>query len=302
MDIDALDNPTKTPLEDIDSLSREFILRFYRHDISWCLSCCVPDVTYLGSSYGNSATGLVGLLSVMSEGSSKYPPMLATDMSISSRPLFDGLAVLSLASFHLTPNQASNNALIGKKRATLLWQQSSIGPRLEHIHFSTQFPTVKRSEQSPGASYGILLSTNELFEQLTRHSYAFLRDTSGTMHRIFAGEVRSIEAKRQCSIMHCLNRDVVVRKGFTEIVGCFGDEMVTVHRSYAVNPAFVRSFSRNTIVLDDETQIPISQRRAKEVCRQLEKAMDADREPTNPSKAVLLPSEVANLLRTSLAP
>lgn len=260
-------------LQDIDELSRQFITRFYRNDEQWCITHCMPDVTYLGSTHDFFVEGVNGLLYLISNIGSKMDPSLVISLSVKTRSLSDGQCALALADYCLVTDPASGGVRALKKRATLIWVVSDLGPRLQYVQFTTPLYDANGDEAGPWNAHETYVYANVLLDQVIRRSAVPLHDIQGTLWSVAAAEVRLIEAHRQQTILHCMDSDIILRRGFADVVRQFGDKLIVVHRSFAVNPSYVRSASHAGILLDDGTFVPIPQRRAKEVREELERAI-----------------------------
>ena len=270
---DSRSSDLQTLLKDIDELSRTFIVRFYRSDDQWCTAHCMPDITCLGSTHDMLFEGDNGFRYIMTHHVNQLNPRLVMSMNTKVRPVPGGQSVLVLTDFCLISDPTSGDVQTIKKRATLLWVLTNDGPRLQHIQFTA--PHYSPSSNTVMANDGAetYIYANTLLEQVIRRAAVPLRDVKGTIWSIGAAEIRYIEANKQHCILHCMDHDIVVRRGFADLVKLFSEVLIPVHRSFAVNPAHVRSASHATIILDDDTHIPIPQRRAKEVRDQIGQAI-----------------------------
>ena len=52
-----------------------------------------------------------------------------------------------------------------------------------------------------------------------------------------------------------------------------GDDLVVVHRSFAINLTYLRVVTREEVVMDDGTRIPLPQRRSREIRHELEELL-----------------------------
>ena len=256
------------------SLSEQFITHFYHRDERWCLSRCTPDVSYLGSTQHGIALDLEGMHHVMSVTLASFNPSLVLAVETDASEVAGGEAVLVIARFLLISDPSTGHVRASRRRGTLLWVREGDALRLRHMHFTTPSYIGTIGDGSEGTpSRETYLYAKALLEQVIRRDSIVLRDVAGVMHQVAPIEVRTVEASRQKAVVHCLDRDVTVRMGIGKVAALLGESLIMVHRSFAVNPAYVRTVSRGAVEMDDGTRIPLPRRRSREVRLRLEEAL-----------------------------
>jgi len=256
-------------LADIEELSRQFVTHFYKQDTSWCLARCAPTICYIGNTREGYARDIDEFTQLMTALTRLFHPGTSTFRGARSQMLPGcDTAVVGLR-FLLASDLSTGSVRASQKRATLVWQLDGDEPLLLHLHLSTLVPTMREQMESGEASRESYLYAQAILDRLVHMRGASLRDIEGTMHLLSIAEVRYVEADRQHTIVHALRGPIVVRKGFADVVREIGGDLVVVHRSFAVNPMFVQTVSGTTAFLDDGVEIPLSQRRAARVRKQL---------------------------------
>lgn len=91
-----------------------------------------------------------------------------------------------------------------------------------------------------------------------------LRDANGTMHLVSSSDVVFVEARRKRCLVRTTYEDIDARMGITDALGQF-PELLAAHRSYLVNPRYIRSFNEDSLSMSDGTQIPLPRPRRTEV-------------------------------------
>ena len=66
-------------------------------------------------------------------------------------------------------------------------------------------------------------------------------------------------------------RGKVCKKQYLRPAKQVGDNLIAIHRSYLVNPEFIRSIQRYQITLVDGTELPVPQRKYNELRQKLMK-------------------------------
>lgn len=253
-------------------LSRELIKRVYQHDINWCLSVCSPAITVIGDSKDLFARGFDDVTQLAIRMPKRRANLLVGEIDATCEQPADASAVVVTARFLAASDPTTGEMHAEQNRATFVWILTDEGYRLLHLH--TSVPHEPSGADVQGISQETYRYAKMLLDQVLRRSAVGIRDIEGATHYVSDIEVRYIEASRQRSVVHCLNGTIVVRRGFKELVDEFGSSLVTIHRSFAVNPLHVRSVRADVVVLDDGSEVPLPQRRSAEMRQRLNEAIE----------------------------
>ncbi len=146
-------------------------------------------------------------------------------------------------------------------RCTFVWRVRPDAPGLVHMHFSLPLA----SPEAPTDTF-----TPDMQPQ---DAPLILRDTDGRSHVVYRSEVLYLESRHQYTIVHMPGRQIRVRAALSELLQSFPEYFVRVHRSYAINVLRIDQVARQEIRLDDGTQIPVPERRSKQVREEVLDAM-----------------------------
>ena len=261
-----------TPLSTVEELSRSFLTNLYGLKKMECLSLLAPDIVFVGSVQHMSASGFDDTERLIDKRFKSFKPALVLSYETLSVEELAADTVCVVASTVISSPTYAGLARANERLATLIWSCNDDCPQLRRLHLSSPLPDYSGSDDVHlnRESYAYI---GRIIEQQIIHTSISIRDVSGTMHYVLASEIRSIEACKQRTILHCLDRNIVVRRGFKDMVDEFGNELVLVHRSFAVNPLYVRAIHPDSVVLDDGSSIPVPQRRSAEVRRELSEAV-----------------------------
>ena len=261
-----------TPLSTVEELSRSFLINLYGHNKNECLPLLAPDILFVGSMQHMSAHGLAEAERLIDKRFKSFKSALVLSYETLSVEELAADTVCVVASTVISSPTYAGLARANERLATLIWSCNDDCPQLRHLHLSSPLPDYSGSDDVHlnRENYAYI---GRIIEQQIVHTSISIRDVGGTMHYVLASEIRSIEACKQRTILHCLDRNIVVRRGFKDMVDEFGNELVLVHRSFAVNPLYVRAIHPDSVVLDDGSSIPVPQRRSTEVRRELSEAV-----------------------------
>lgn len=261
-----------TPLSTVEELSRSLLINLYGHNKNECLPLLAPDILFVGSIQHMSAHGFAEAERLIDKRFKSFKPALVLSYETLSVEELAADTVCVVASTVISSPTYAGLARANERLATLIWSCNDDCPQLRHLHLSSPLPDYSGSDDVHlnRESYAYI---GRIIEQQIVHRSISIRDVGGTMHYVLASEIRSIEACKQRTILHCLDRNIVVRRGFKDMVDEFGNELVLVHRSFAVNPLYVRTIHPDSVVLDDGSSVPVPQRRSAEVRRELSEAV-----------------------------
>ncbi|ACV22182.1 Response regulator of the LytR/AlgR family [Slackia heliotrinireducens] len=94
-------------------------------------------------------------------------------------------------------------------------------------------------------------------------------DAQGTTHWLTPDEIVFVEADHQYTNVHCRMGSIRLRSSFGDVVKQLDNVVLKVHRSYAVNPAYVRRLEREILYLTTGDKLPVPSKRVRQVRRDL---------------------------------
>lgn len=159
--------------------------------------------------------------------------------------------------------------------STLAWaNEGTRMPRLVICHCSVA-PLQPMQASDAGVHTGALSASLTALTQrgeagLMRLGEGTLQtiDSNGISHWVYPKSVVYAKAAHQYTDIYCVGRRLRIRSSFNTALEQLGNTVVRVHRSYAVNPAYLSYMKDQTLYLTTGDQIPIPSNRRREV-RQL---------------------------------
>lgn len=91
------------------------------------------------------------------------------------------------------------------------------------------------------------------------------RGTDGVTHWIQPDSIIYVAAAHQYTDIYCTDRRLRLRASIASIADQLNSVVVRVHRSYAVNPAYISRFEQDSLYLTTGAVIPIPAKRLREV-------------------------------------
>ena len=84
------------------------------------------------------------------------------------------------------------------------------------------------------------------------------------MHNIIC-----VEAVRNNCVLYLVNGKVDVIESISELIRILGEAFLRVHRSYLVNPHYIKSIQRCSLIMENELYIPIPEKKYTETKRNI---------------------------------
>ena len=116
--------------------------------------------------------------------------------------------------------------------------------------------------------------TRLLKSALSQGKTVQLTDAKGTARWIGTDDVISAHSQGKRTLVHCVGQDVVVPQFLGEVMAELDGTLVRVHRCHAVNPSHVSVLAPGAVTLDDGTDVPVPERRFREVKDALAEALE----------------------------
>ena len=91
------------------------------------------------------------------------------------------------------------------------------------------------------------------------------RGTDGVTHWVQPDSIIYVAAAHQYTDIYCTDRRLRLRASIASIADQLSSVVVRVHRSYAVNPAYISRFEQDSLYLTTGAVIPIPAKRLREV-------------------------------------
>lgn len=82
--------------------------------------------------------------------------------------------------------------------------------------------------------------------------------TDGEMHRIMLSEIRYAEAQGHYVVIKTISGEYRMKINLSDLEKTLGEGFFRCQRSFIVNLLYIKKITRNAIILDDLTEIPLS--------------------------------------------
>lgn len=257
--------------------TEEFVHRFWSGDVKWCASVLAPEFTWIGAQIEQMNLDAKGFVKTHAAIMKEAPRVVLMNEKYTHVASPSPQVYVVLAEYYGYTEPTNNEAFASTQRCTFVWKQAPQGLRLVHYHVSNPLMLSKRGENFPTSfskdvyRYTLLLSSKRCYRSTVE-----LRDILGNIHVLRLAEIVYLEAQKQSTIVHTSDGSFRLREGISKVMDKLNESdsiaFVRIHRSYVVNPLYVRTIQAEDIELSDGQVLPLSARRRGEATELIGKA------------------------------
>lgn len=257
---------------DAVAITEKFIHQFWSGDIRWCASVLAPEFTWIGTEADQINLNAKEFIKAHAAIIKKVPhaiPMNEKYSCMSS--LLDRIFIVT-AEYFCYSDTSENKGLAIEQRCTFVWKNSSRGFVLLHYHASNPFNPAAHNEALAAVlpkeiyRYMLLVSSKRSY-----HATVELKDILGNVHVLRLVEIVYLQAQKQSTIVHTTDGKFRLREGISKVLAHLNkadaSAFVRIHRSYAVNPLYVKTIKAEEVQLASGGTLPLSTRRRSEAMK-----------------------------------
>lgn len=258
----------KKALQEITELTQECLARFWQLDPEFVINYFDRDILWIGSAqsqytegYEETARDFRGIMKEL-----KPCHLLRQEFSIVQNA---GNTCTIAGRYLTTVDDEVGFFLQVQQRCTFVWELTEDGPRIRHCHISNpmgelqlardeKFPNVLGQMSKKYWTYRLRAAQDERRIVVT--------DRHEVVHFLLPAEVVYANANGRHSVIHTTSdREIDARMSITGFLAAAGEGFTAVHRSYALNDAYISRIRKYEIIMVDGSRIPVPERRYKEI-------------------------------------
>lgn len=255
-----------------EAFVHEVVHRFWAGDEDFLASVLEDDFVWIAAQEDQYLLGRDATLETYRRLISSIPSVVLIDEDYTASHVEEGL-VLVLGSFYGINSPDSGTAFSARQRLTAVLRvrpDASFG--LAHMHVSNPISLTRNGEYFPvGFSREAYRYVRMLASQYSDRSSVEVREIGGATHVLRTFDVVYLEADRQYTMVHCLNKTLRARQGIGALSQLFPtDRFFEVRRGCVANILHVLSWNAEEVTLTGGVSIPIPARRSTEVREKIE--------------------------------
>ena len=264
-------------MEDLDKGRRaerfvhEFFRRFWSGDEAAVMRCLEDDFTWIAAQDDQYLLDRQDSILVYRQIMATVPDVVIIDEDYATIICEDGLVIVA-GSFYGINNPESGTAFSARQRVTAVLREREEGFGIVHLHVSNPVTLSKKGEYFPsGFSREAYRYVRMLASHYSDRTSIEVREIGGATHVLMTFDVVYLEADRQYTVVHCLNKTLRSRQGIGILSQGFPkDRFFEVRRGSIVNILHVVSWNASEVTLTGGVRIPIPARRSTEVREKIE--------------------------------
>lgn len=257
--------------EEALSLTREFVHRFWNGGTEWCVDHLAENLLWIGAQDGQLIASRKAFRCQMESIMATRPRVVLMRERYAPIAVQDPICVVA-GSYLGFSDPASDQLVAQEQRFTFVWRREGSGnpPKICHCHVSNPLPATAEGElQSVSVSRQTYLYIKAMLLQQRRQEAITVRDVQGVSRRISPDDIVCVEARKQRTVLHCSNGDVVVHGCMSNVLNDLDLDMVCVHRSFAVSARHVANLDKRNLTMDNGFAIEVPAKRLSHVRKEL---------------------------------
>lgn len=263
------------------ALTKDFVRHFWSGDVKWCASVLAPEFIWIGAQAEQMGLNASNFEKTHSAIIKEAPHVALMNEKYSLIDIPAPKVFITTAEYFGYTEPTAQEAFAGAQRCTFIWKQTPQGLKLVHYHVSNPLSVSKKGENFPTSfskevyRYTLLLSSRRCYRSTVE-----LKDILGNVHVLRLAEIVYLEAQKQSTIVHTSEGSFRLREGITKVADMLNEvdpvALVRIHRSYVVNPLYVKTIKSDAIELTTKQTLPLSNRRRSEATELIAKARNAE--------------------------
>lgn len=257
-------------------LTQECLERYWQHDYQYTLSHCSENVVWIGATMNQFMRGFdtVSKDFIMVDKELKKCHLSAQEFIIAH----NDTKSCSICGRYLVTTDATEDIFLQvQQRCTFIWKLEENEPKIQCINVSNPMGELylKEDEQFPNwLGKKALQHLNEAISLSTKQKRFSIADKDGSTLFLHENEVEYVQANNHSTILHLLNGQKEVSLLFADFMKKYGSSLVSVHRSYAVNPMYVVRMENNKIFMQSGDILPVPEKKISETREMLKNIIE----------------------------
>lgn len=256
-----------------EAFVRTLVHKFWEGDEEFFGSVLADDFIWIAAQDDQYCLDSAASLDMYRHLMSSLPSTVLIDEDYAAVSMQGSITVV-VGSYYGINSPDSGTAFSARQRLTAVLRDSQepLGFELVHLHVSNPVSLSKKGEFFlVGFSREAYRYVRMLASQYRDRESVEVREIGGATHVLRIFDVVYLEADRQYTVVHCLNKSLRSRMGIGHLSQRFPkDRFFEVRRGCVVNILHVISWDADNVMLTGGVEIPIPARRSTEVRAKIE--------------------------------
>ncbi len=252
------------------NLTYECLSRYWQKDYMFIVSYCAEQVIWCGARQDEFLLTRSDVAEDFRFNAEGLQPchLLNAEFYAQSNA---SLCVIT-GNYRVATDETADFFLQAQQRCTFVWEKTKEGPRIRHMHVSNPIGEMKMDGKEAFPNKMGKMAHRYMMNEIQRRTCASrisAYGTNGSLTFFELPKVLFISALGKESVVQTTDGKTFVKNSISDLQKQAGDALIAIHRSYLVNPEFIRDIKRYEITLENGTVLPVPQRKYNELRQKL---------------------------------
>lgn len=184
----------------------------------------------------------------------------------------NGSLCVVTGNYRVATDETADFFLQAQQRCTFVWEKTKEGPKIRHMHVSNPIGEMKMDGKEAFPNKMGKMAHRYMMNEIQRRTCASrisAYSENGSLTFFELSRILFICALGKECVIQTTDGEKFVKTSISDLQKQAGDALIAIHRSYLVNPEFIRDIRRYTITLENGTELPVPQRKYNDLRQKL---------------------------------
>lgn len=252
------------------NLTYECLNRYWQKDYMFVISRCAEQIIYCGARQDEFMLTRSEVEENFRINANEIRPchLINAEFFAQSNA---SLCVIT-GNYRVVTDETADFFLQAQQRCTFVWEKTTEGPKIRHMHVSNPIGELKIAKEEAFPNTMGKMAHRYMMNEIQRRTdsgrvSAYVENGSLIFFEI--SKILFISALGKECVIQTTTGEKFVKNSISDLQKQVGDNLIAIHRSYLVNPEFIRSIRRYHITLVNGTELPVPQRKYNELRQKL---------------------------------
>lgn len=249
-------------------LTRECLDHFWQRDCKYAVNYFADDVIWVGSRQDQYIIGKKEAQTDLENDILELQPCHLLNAEFNVVASTPKVCVVT-GRYLVTTGECADYFLQVQQRCTFVWKLTNDGLRISHIHISNPMGELSLRENERFPNYVGKMAHRYLINHALKSkeiaSPLCITGDGGSLFFIHLSEILYISASKRNAVIFTVNGQIPVRESISDIAAKSNDKLISIHRSFLVNPDYISSVERFTVTMTDGSKLPIPEKKFNEL-------------------------------------
>lgn len=245
-------------------LTQTALERYWRLDSEYVVGLCDHDVVLIAPEPERFLRGIDNVAADLRRWVRSPSHMTQMQFEVAQNC---GNACSVVGRYLVTADAGAEGLVQTQQRCQFNWEREDGELRIKSIHVSKPSRDLPAAEGEGLAGKATQRCIEARMGAQTDRRRLVFPEAGGPIRFVALDEIVWVAARRKHTLVHTVSGDYEASVGLSVIARSLGDDFVSVHRSYIVNPGYVSAIGSREVVMTDDTRVPVPEKRHAEVVR-----------------------------------